>query len=482
MSLPLSRDVMLGRMLAADPAFDGRFLTGVLSTGIYCLPSCRARKPRPENVVFHDSPRSARQAGLRPCRRCKPDDFYAGIDADEVRVDALVAQVSPGEIRNVAHLARVAGVSSSKLYELFRVHLHTTPAEWLTRQRLGAARRLLLASSRPVAEIAFEVGFESLSTFGEQFRRWNALTPQAYRRMPQDRTLRLALPVDYPLSATLAFLGRDARDPTSRVEGRTYLTALRLTSGPLALRVVFTPEAAICTVVSGSPEPDWGELYETLLRVLGLTADPARFEAQVAADPALAPLLHGQRGLRLPLHADLFGGLLWAIVGQQVTFAFACQLRRRVVERTSTVIGEGLYAPPSPSAVAALEESDLVAMGLTRARAACLVGVSRRVASGELSLDALARGTATRAERTLLALPGLGPWSANYVMLRTFGFQDALPVGDTALGTELQRFFALESRPGRAGTLALMSRFAPYRGLATAHFWHRFQTRKEPRP
>lgn len=113
--------------------------------------------------------------------------------------------------------------------------------------------------------------------------------------------------------------------------------------------------------------------------------------------------------------------------------------------------------------MAALEEKDLAAMGLTRARTACLLNVSQRVATG----------TVTRAERTLLALPGIGPWSAHHLMLRTLGFQDALPLGDTALGTELQRLFGLDTRPGRAETLALMSRFAPHRSLAAAHLWHR---------
>lgn len=132
------------------------------------------------------------------------------------------------------------------------------------------------------------------------------------------------------------------------MDSRTALVALlRLVSGPLVVRVDFTANTATCVVVGDHPpEVAWGEPHETLLRVLGLTADPGRFESQVIADPELAALLDGQRGRRPPLHADLFGGLVWAIVGQQVTFVFACQVRRRVIERVSAVIGEGLYAPP----------------------------------------------------------------------------------------------------------------------------------------
>ncbi|MFC5848585.1 DNA-3-methyladenine glycosylase 2 family protein [Deinococcus petrolearius] len=483
MPLTLSREQMLESMLAADRAFDGQFITGVISTGIYCLPSCRARKPKPENVVFHDSPQSARQAGLRACRRCRPDDFYGGIYVDEAQVEEMVTlfRNTPAAIQNATHLATVAGVSPSKLHDLFRVHLHTTPTEWLTRQRVMQARYLLLTTSRAVADIAFEVGFESLSAFGEQFRRWSALTPQAYRRLPQEGVIRLTLPGNYPVAAILHDLGRDPCSLTSQVEGNTCRAALRLNSGPLVVHLEFEAGTATCTPVlpSDSLQVDWAHLHETLLRMLGLTVDPNRFETYVTSSPDLMPLLEGGRGLRVPLSADLFDGLLWAIVGQQVTFAFACTLRRRVVERTGQQLTGGLFAPPSPEAVAALGESDLLALGLTRARAVSLLNVAQSVAEGSLSLAALASGTVTRAERTLLSLPGIGWWSANYVMLRVFGFQDCVPLGDTALATELQRFFALNARPDRRQTTALMQRFMPHRSLATFHFWRCFQTSKE---
>jgi AraC family transcriptional regulator of adaptative response / DNA-3-methyladenine glycosylase II len=340
---------------------------------------------------------------------------------------------------------------------------------------------LLLTSSRAVADIAFEVGFESLSAFGEQFRRWSALTPQAYRRLPQEQVVRLTLPEPYPVPAALRDLGRDAQSLTARVQGTTYSAALHLSSGPLVIRVEFGPGTAICTPVlpHGESEVDWGALHDHLLRMLGLTVDPSRFDAHVLSNPDLAPLLAGQRGLRPLLTADLFDGLLWAIVGQQVTFSFACTLRRRLIERVGQEIAEGLRLPPSPEAVAALNESDLLALGMTRARAACLLNAARLIVEGRLCLATLAAGTATRAERTLLGLPGIGPWSAQYVMLRAFGFQDCVPLGDTALANELQQFFVLDTRPDPPQTTALMARFAPHRSLATLHFWHRFQTHKE---
>lgn len=474
MPLVASREFMLERMLVADPRCDGRFITGVVSTRIYCLPSCRARKPRPENVVFYPSPAEARAAGLRPCRRCKPDDFYAGTHAEEARLEALLTSVHPGEVRNVAALVRASGVGASKLHEVFRVFLHTTPAEWLSRQRVAAARRLLLMSSRPVAGVAFEVGFESLSAFGEQFRRLSRMTPQAFRTLPHRKAVELSLPDDYPTREVLRDLGRDAASLTARVRGQTYTAALRLPSGPVVVHVLFEEGRALCTPVSPlSTEEDWMALHDTLLRVLGLSVNPARFEAFVSSQPDLAPLLEGQRGLRVPLVADAFDGLVWAVAGQQVAFPFACLLRRRLIGRLGREVVGGLYAPPSPEAVAALSVEDVCALGFTRARAQLLLRLAGMVGEGRLHLAPLASGTATRAERTLLAIPGIGPWTANYVLLRVLGFQDAVPAGDTALADGLQAFFALETRPDGRRTVDLMARFAPYRSLATFHLWHR---------
>jgi AraC family transcriptional regulator of adaptative response / DNA-3-methyladenine glycosylase II len=216
-----------------------------------------------------------------------------------------------------------------------------------------------------------------------------------------------------------------------------------------------------------------GKLHEHLLGALGLSIDPSRFETQVLASAELAPLLEGQRGLRVPLIADPFDALVWAVVGQQVNLPFAYRLRRRLIERVSGEIGEGLFAPPSPEAVAALEPDDLGELQFSRAKAGYLVDAARSVVDGRLPLTALHGKSATRIERTLLAVRGIGPWSAHYLMMRCFGFLDCVPLGDTGLATGLERFFALDARPDKQDQLALMSRFSPYRSLATFHLWQR---------
>lgn len=180
---PLTFEAKLARMYAADPASDGRFITGVLSTGIYCLPSCPARKPKAENVVFFDEERDARAAGFRPCKRCRPDDFYAGRDHDFELLNGLLDRLRrrPASFPTVASLAECAGIGPSKLHQLSRRYLDTTPAELMHQARIRAARELLKRGDA-ATDVAFAVGYASVSAFYRRFKQSTGQTPSAFAR------------------------------------------------------------------------------------------------------------------------------------------------------------------------------------------------------------------------------------------------------------------------------------------------------------
>jgi AraC family transcriptional regulator of adaptative response / DNA-3-methyladenine glycosylase II len=473
--MALARERMIDRMLASDPAYDGRFLTGVLTTGIYCLPSCRARKPKPENVRFFDNPESALQAGLRPCKRCRPDDFYQRYDPDQEIVETLAERMrrDPAAFAGIEDLERASGLGSSKLHELFRLHFHTTPAQILARARVEAAQRLLLTTDRSVADVAFEVGYEGLSTFNENFRRLAAITPVAYRRLLGAASFRLSLPASYSPGHALEYLGRDAASLTLRVQGRSLATGVRLGGAPAVLRAEIGTGTVRATIEAPGPLPAdaAARAHVHLLRLLGLARDPAPFERKMEASPRLTPLIEGRRGLRIPQIPDPFDALAWVIVGQQITLSFAFTLRERLVQRTGTPAGSGLHTPPSPEAVANLEVEDLLPEQFSRRKAEYLIGAARLVAAGGLALDRLGAGSAVHMESELLAVRGLGPWSAHYLMMRCCGFEDCLPVGDAGLVRGLEKFFALPARPDANETRELMQPFAPYRSWATFHLW-----------
>lgn len=175
---------MLARMYASDPTADGLFITGVRTTGIYCLPSCSARKPNACNVSFFATERAALDVGLRACKRCRPDRFYAGLDPDRDRLRAARALLEhdPSSIPDVAALAGRVGVGRSKLHVLVRRYARTTPLELMHDARIGAAKRLLRSGEATATNAAFAVGYESVSAFYVRFKQATGQTPGQFAR------------------------------------------------------------------------------------------------------------------------------------------------------------------------------------------------------------------------------------------------------------------------------------------------------------
>ena len=459
---------MYARVLAGDPAYNGRFFTGVLTTGIYCLPSCKARKPRRENVRFFSSCEAARESGLRACKKCHPDDFARGADPVLESVETLVAEIraQPAAFADARAVVRRSGFGQTRAFELFRQHYHTTPADLLVRARLDAAKQRLLTTRAGLAEIAGEVGFESLSVFHEQFRQRNGLTPAAYRDLAEERTFAVTLPEGYPLGYLRRALSRDIHSANERLTGDDYIAAVQLSTGPAVLSLQLSTTTVHAEISNGSAV----EAHALVIGLLGLDQEAAAF-ARLAKKLGLVRLVTGRPELRISQTTSVFDGVLWSIIGQQINFPFACLLKRRLFERAGTHLPNGLYAPPTPDAVAALEPADLLPLQFSRQKADYVIATARLVAGGQLDLESLRTMSATRAERTLLAVRGLGPWSVNYLMMRALGFADCVPYGDTSVTSNLQDLFKLEERPDIDATRRLMSVFSPYRSLATTHLW-----------
>jgi len=464
----MSHPQMYARLLAGDAAYNGRFFTGVLTTGIYCLPSCKARKPKSENVRFFPTCEAARAAGLRACKKCHPDDYARGADPVLETIETVIAEIrqNPAIFADARAVVRRSGFGATRAFELFRQHYHTTPADILLRARLDTAKRQLLATRTTLADIAFAAGFESLSAFHENFHSQNSLTPAAYRALGSGTGFILNLPKGYPLPYLRRALSRDVHSITERLIGDVYTAAVRLSDGPSMLTLHLSKETIRGTISHGSAV----EAHALVIGLLGLEQDAAAF-SRLAKKLGLARLVAGRPEMRISQTPSVFDGLLWAIIGQQINFPFACLLKRRLLERTGTLVADGLYAPPTPAAVAALEPGDLLPLQFSRQKADYVITTARLIRDGKLDLNGLRTLSATRAERTLLAIRGLGPWSINYLMMRALGFADCVPLGDTGVTSGLQALLKLEERPDIDATRRLMTIFSPFRSLATAHLW-----------
>lgn len=462
---------MQAAFLARDGRWDGRFVAGVTTTGVYCVASCKARKPRPEHLRLFADPAAARAAGFRACRRCRPDDVVAGRDPDVDRIEAVLAalRAAPAECPDVATVARRFALGATRLEALFRAHRHESVARELRRARVRAACALLATTSRKLLAIGEDVGWSSASALHAAFREFANLGPDAYRRALHDTRFELVLPAEFLVADALDWLGRDPASQVARRVDRRVAQALRLAGRPAALTIDLERRGlAICEVVAAPRVGPTGmaQAIDVARGLLGLDADVSGFARRLARLGPAHAWAAARPGLRPQRHAEPFVAVLTAIAHQQVHREFGSALQRALVDAAGEPAPLGLRCPPTAGAVAALDGDALRGLRFSRAKADALLGVAARVAAGELDLAALAEGSARRAAAALSASRGVGPWTTGYVLMRGFGFQDCVPAGDVALADALRQKLGLRERPDLAGLAAGLAPFAPFRSQA----------------
>jgi AraC family transcriptional regulator of adaptative response / DNA-3-methyladenine glycosylase II len=462
------------RTQARAGRYNGKFLIGVLTTGIYCLPSCTARQPKPENVRIFKTEDEAKAAGLRACKRCRPDLFYRGEDENISLFEGLAARVRADlhEFTDAAALAKTCGVSQTKLGELFRAHAHLAPASWLRRERVRAAGRALLDGEDKVVDVGYAAGFESESVFHRQFLALARMTPGAYRALKGASVFLLQLPPTYRAQEILSYHARDPESPCEKSEGSKIWKALLTPDGPTVLEISLESEGAWCRIHASKKlgRDSMAGLHAAALRMLGLNSEVSLFETRMARERHSAALIARRRGLRVPCIPTGIDGLCWAIIGQQINVKFAAALRREIINLAGEPAGGGMIAHPIAARVADIGAATLTKRRYSRSKADYLIGAAREVAEGRLDIENLQQGSAAAAEKKLTAVRGIGTWTARYMMLRG-GFADSAPVGDSALATALQRLHRMKERPDHDEVHRLMQGFAPHRSLATCHLW-----------
>jgi AraC family transcriptional regulator of adaptative response / DNA-3-methyladenine glycosylase II len=461
------------RAEARTGKFNGKFIIGVHTTGIYCLPSCPARQPKPENVSIYRTEAEAQAAGLRACKRCRPDLFYKGEDENIALFEGLIGRVraAPGDFADASALAKACGVAQTKLGDLFREHAHLAPATWLRRERVRRAARSLLGGNDKVVDVGFESGFESESVFHRQFLSLARMTPGAYRALNGSSVFLLQLPAGYRAKEVLAYHARDPEGLCERSEGNKIWKALLTPDGGAVLEISLESDGAWCRIHAEKKmgRESMAQLHTVALKILGLNNEVALFETRMGRHARTAPMIARQRGLRLPCIPTNFDGLCWAIIGQQINVKFAGALRREIIALGGEKVGT-MMAHPSPQCVLDIGAAALTKRRYSRSKADYLMGAAKEIAEGRLDIESLPDGSAVAAEKKLTAIRGVGTWTARYFMLRG-GFADAAPVGDSALATALQKLHGREERPDHDEVHKMMLDFAPHRSLATMHLW-----------
>lgn len=286
---------------------------------------------------------------------------------------------------------------------------------------------------------------------------------------------RLSLPPDFDFQACLVFLGRSDKEVLHRVEDGALIRPFRTESGLDLLEIRAEGNALLVRKLAGSNGPISPNALAEIREIFDLDRDLAPFYAQMAADPVMAPLVAQYCGLRLIRIPDLFEALSWTIIGQQINLGFAYRMKARLVAECGPSVtwqGRHWYSFPDPADVAQIAPGRLREMQYSRQKSDYLLGLARHMAAGNLSRDALEQqGGFAAMEAELLALRGIGPWSASYTMMKCLGAADAFPIGDAGLHNALKRQLNLERKPGVAHIRKLATGWQGWRGYATFYLW-----------
>jgi AraC family transcriptional regulator of adaptative response / DNA-3-methyladenine glycosylase II len=462
-------------VLSRDRRFDGVFYTGVRTTGIYCRPSCPAVTPRRKNVAFYVTPAAAQRAGYRACRRCRPD-LTPGSPEWDVRADVAgraMRMIADGvvEREGVTGLAARAGYTPRHLNRLLTTHLGAGPLSLARAQRAHTARILIETTNLGFADVAFAAGFASVRQFNATVSEVYDATPTQLRaarraapRAHNPGVITVALAVRQPFAAAslLGFLRSRAASGIETCSESTYARTLRLPHGHGTVDLEPQADRVLCRLAL-SDLRDLASAVERCRRLLDLDADPVAIDDQLGCDPLLAPLVAKRPGLRVPGHVDGFEVAVRAIVGQQISVAGARTILSRLVEEHGDRAfddGQLTHLFPTPEALGGL---DADALPMPRSRGRALIGLAAAVAGGDVVLDRSADRLSVR--ESLLALTGIGPWTADYIALRALGDPDVFLAGDLGVRQGLSAIGAV----GNPAEVAAAWR--PWRSYALMHVW-----------
>lgn len=464
-------------LCASDARFDGVFFVGVSSTGIYCRPICPAKTPKPENCTFYRSQAAAEREGYRPCLRCRPELAPKHPSHDEVNPLAaqIAARIAEGALSTepVSALAAEFGIGERQLRRIITTQYGASPVELAQTYRLLLAKRLLTDTNLSITDVAFSAGFGSL-------RRFHTLFQSRYRMNPSEtRKTQGATPSQTPLTFELSyryacdwkwlfgFLAGRATTGVEIVQDGVYRRTLYWEGLTGWLSVQPNPERnLICIEISTSLAPKALAILAKCRALFDLNAPLETIEAHLADDPIFTDSVKSHSGLRVPGATNGFEVAVRAILGQQVSVRSATTLAGRLAakfgEPIETSIPELNRLTPTPERILQAELQEIIDCGIIQARARTIVGLAKTMVEDNLLLEPGVDVAATI--QKLVALPGIGDWTANVVAMRAMRYPDAFPY------TDLGVYKALNERNPKK-VLAMAEAWRPWRAYATLHLW-----------
>ena len=458
--------------LSRDVRFDGKFFTGVITTGIFCRPICPARPPKPENVQYYLSAEQAQHAGFVPCKRCFPEQ--AAVKNLPVKLKRII-QSFDYKSDNLSSIAEKFDISTRQIQRLFQQYYGLSPSEYFQQQRLLIARKLISTTQLSFSDICFASGFNSVRRFNEAIKKSYQCSPKSLRKtkstINNNNTLTINLSYRPPFdwSLMLSFFQNRQINGLEKVTSNSYQRSISIENCTGWLVITHHKDKPLLIMdIELSDYSYLNNIISRVRRMFDLDADMELIHRQLSQHPILEKTILQHQGLRLPGCWDIFEFSIRAILGQQISVKGATTLAKRIVEK----YGQHLPELPQETAlvfpsVDALLGVEYEGIGLTKTRIATL---QRWVEFFKQHHDSIENyPSLAQLEKQLCEIKGIGPWTVNYLAMRGLSDPDAFPSADLGI---IKALTINEQKPSNKEILQLAEQWRPWRAYACIYLWH----------
>lgn len=472
MKQPLNIKICESARLSRDARFDGKFFTGVLTTGIFCRPICPARPPKPENVVYFLSAEQAQLEGFVPCKRCFPEQ--AATKSLPSTLKKIIHNFD-FSVDDLSSITQRFNISTRQLQRLFQQHYGVSPSDYFQQQRLLLARKLISSTNLRLSDVCFASGFNSVRRFNESIKQHYQCSPSELRKNQSkyisDEFFTVLLsyrpPFDWPLM--LSFFKNRQVNGMESVSDSSYQRSIAIEecTGWIDISHHKT-KAALVMKVSLSNYKYLNNVITRVRRMFDLDADMTLIHKTLSKHPILNATIEKYPGLRLPGCWDIFEFSIRAILGQQISVKAATTMAKRITEKYGN---EQSNLPKTCSlifpTIEALKTADFLDMGFTKTRIATL---QRWIEYYEVNQDAIENYTSLEAlEKELCSIKGIGPWTVNYLAMRGLSDPDAFPSADLGV---IKALTINDEKPNNKDIQSLAESWRPWRAYAAIYLWH----------
>ncbi len=465
-----------------DKSFDGTFLFGVKTTGIFCRPSCPSPIAKEENVIYFNTIFEAIEQGFRPCYRCRPDisvEYCIGNADGAYVMNTALKMIYDGYLNyhSISELSKELLVSDRYLRKLFRDYLGVPPVKIAKYHKALFAKKLLIYSDRSITDIAFASGFGSIRQFNHVFKEIFGKTPTMLRKESFNgksdlcnTTLLLKYKKPFYFKQTLSFMKQRALKGVEVFTENSYGRTFRTDHAKGFFTVIDRPERSALELKIGCDDIKCYMYVDNRVRkVFDLDTDFGLINDRFAKDKLLSKGMLNDHVPRLPGAFDPFEFVVRAVLGQQISVKAATTLAARVAKKAAIKTENGFphslaFYFPNPSE---LLTTELDGLGLSKTRQATIKTIAQAILHKEVKLTS--NQSFDQFHKDFSALKGIGDWTVNYVAMRGLGMADSFPSGDLGIVKALTK---KGKKPSNKEIETMAEPWRPYRAYAALCIWN----------